>query len=32
MRRGSFEDTGEQELKGIPDHWRLYAVAGAITT
>jgi class 3 adenylate cyclase len=23
----SFEDAGEHELKGIPDHWRLYRVA-----
>jgi pimeloyl-ACP methyl ester carboxylesterase/class 3 adenylate cyclase len=24
----SFEDAGEHELKGVPDHWRLYRVAG----
>ncbi|MGZ8607635.1 MAG: adenylate/guanylate cyclase domain-containing protein, partial [Actinomycetota bacterium] len=23
----SFEDRGEHELKGVPDRWRLYAVA-----
>ena len=22
----AFEDAGEHELKGVPDHWRLYAV------
>jgi hypothetical protein len=22
----TFEDRGEHELKGVPDHWRLYAV------
>ncbi len=22
-----FEDTGEHELKGVPDRWRLYRVA-----
>ena len=22
-----FEDAGEHELKGVPDHWRLYRVA-----
>jgi pimeloyl-ACP methyl ester carboxylesterase/class 3 adenylate cyclase len=24
----SFEDAGERELKGVPDRWRLYRVAG----
>ena len=24
-----FEDAGEHELKGVPDRWRLYRVAGA---
>ena len=24
----SFEDTGEHELKGVPDRWRLYRVTG----
>jgi class 3 adenylate cyclase len=24
----SFEDAGEHELKGVPDHWRLYRVVG----
>jgi len=24
-----FEDTGEHELKGVPDHWRLYRVVDA---
>jgi class 3 adenylate cyclase len=24
----SFEDAGEHELKGVPDRWRLYRVAG----
>ncbi len=24
----TFEDAGEHELKGIPDRWRLYRVAG----
>ena len=24
----SFEDAGEHELKGVPDHWRLYRVSG----
>jgi class 3 adenylate cyclase len=24
----SFEDTGEHELKGVPDRWRLYRVVG----
>ena len=24
-----FEDTGEHELKGVPDRWRLYRVVGA---
>jgi class 3 adenylate cyclase len=23
-----FEDTGEYELKGVPDRWRLYRVVG----
>jgi class 3 adenylate cyclase len=23
-----FEDRGEHELKGVPDHWALYAVTG----
>jgi class 3 adenylate cyclase len=23
----SFEDAGEQELKGVPDRWRLYRAA-----
>jgi class 3 adenylate cyclase len=23
-----FEDTGEHVLKGVPDRWRLYRVAG----
>jgi len=23
-----FEDTGEHERKGLPDHWRLYRVVG----
>jgi hypothetical protein len=23
---GAFEDAGEHELKGVPDHWRLYRV------
>lgn len=23
-----FADRGEHELKGVPDEWRLYAVAG----
>jgi class 3 adenylate cyclase len=23
----TFEDTGEHELKGVPDRWRLYRVA-----
>ncbi len=23
-----FEDAGEHELKGVPDRWRLYRVAG----
>jgi class 3 adenylate cyclase len=22
----TFEDAGEHELKGVPDHWRLYRV------
>ena len=22
----AFEDAGEHELKGVPDHWRLYRV------
>jgi class 3 adenylate cyclase len=26
-----FEDTGEHELKGVPDHWRLYRVKSAST-
>ena len=25
----AFEDAGEHELKGVPDRWRLYRVAGA---
>jgi class 3 adenylate cyclase len=25
----SFEDAGEHELRGVPDRWRLYRVAGA---
>jgi class 3 adenylate cyclase len=25
----SFEDAGEHELKGVPDRWRLYRVAGS---
>jgi class 3 adenylate cyclase len=24
----TFEDAGEHELKGVPDRWRLYRVAG----
>jgi class 3 adenylate cyclase len=24
----AFEDAGERELKGVPDRWRLYRVAG----
>ena len=24
----AFEDAGEHELKGVPDHWRLYRVVG----
>ena len=24
----SFEDAGEHELKGVPDRWRLYRMAG----
>jgi len=24
----AFDDRGEHELKGIPDAWRIYAVAG----
>ena len=24
----NFEDAGEHELKGVPDRWRLYRVAG----
>lgn len=27
----SFEDTGEHELKGVPDRWRLYRVVGERT-
>ena len=27
-----FEDTGEHVLKGVPDPWRLYRVAGAAST
>ena len=23
-----FEDAGEHELKGVPDHWHLYRVVG----
>jgi hypothetical protein len=23
----NFEDAGEDELKGVPDHWHLYRVA-----
>ena len=23
-----FEDAGEHELKGVPDHWRVYRVVG----
>ena len=25
----TFEDAGEHELKGVPEHWQLYRVAGA---
>jgi len=25
----AFEDSGEHELKGVPDRWRLYRVVGA---
>ncbi len=25
----AFEDAGEHELKGVPDHWRLYRVVGS---
>ena len=25
----SFEDDGEHELQGIPDHWRLYRASSA---
>jgi class 3 adenylate cyclase len=28
----SFEDRGQHDLRGVPDRWRLYAVAGAVTT
>jgi class 3 adenylate cyclase len=24
----TFEDAGDHELKGVPDHWRMYRVAG----
>jgi hypothetical protein len=24
-----FEDAGKHELKGVPDHWRLYRVVDA---
>lgn len=24
----AFEDTGEHELKGVPDRWRLYRLTG----
>jgi hypothetical protein len=24
----SFEDAGEHELKGVPDHWHLYRAVG----
>jgi hypothetical protein len=24
----AFDDRGEQELKGVPDRWRLYRVRG----